>query len=406
MASMHQRRIRPTEYLIDKKTILIVDDEMGPRESLRMILTPAHDAIVADCAAQALEILRTRRVDLVTVDLNMPGMKGDELMRIIRQEFPGIEVVIITGCSSVETAVEGIRYGVCDYLLKPFDVIQVNRAVDRALDRQQNRHRLLDFLEGIGLILGKDEETRDLLVELSQSIELQIRLRAAIQESLPSAPPERAQASADRTSGFLEVLAETIESRDPALRGHARRVSFYCGLLAERLSLGPEQSEHIRIASFLHDLGKVGSGEEDAACREHPAATLPERHPETGERLIRPLGFSSAVALAIRHHHECWDGSGYPDGLCGDEIPLASRIIALSDAFDGTTTGRSNRGRPSASEAAEELEKHSGSRFDPRLVKEFLSILESGICNLEDDLPESNPTQAHSVPMSVEGDNR
>ena len=148
MTTQRPRQVRPTEYLVEKATILIVDDEMGPRESLRMILSPSNEVIVADCAREALEILRSTRVDLVTVDLNMPGMKGDELMRIIRRDFPDTEVVVITGCSSVETAVEGIRYGICDYLLKPFDVAQVNNAVGHALSRKRNRHRLVGFLEG------------------------------------------------------------------------------------------------------------------------------------------------------------------------------------------------------------------------------------------------------------------
>ena len=113
--------------------ILVVDDERGPRESLRMILSGSHDVTTADEGAEALEILRTESIDLVTVDLNMPGMKGDELMRTVRSEFPQTEIIIITGCGSVETAVEGIRHGVFDYLTKPFDVVQVTASVERAL---------------------------------------------------------------------------------------------------------------------------------------------------------------------------------------------------------------------------------------------------------------------------------
>lgn len=414
MNSKRPREIRPTEYLVEKTTILIVDDEKGPRESLRMILTPAHDVIVADCAAQALEVLRTTRVHLVTVDLNMPGMKGDELMRIIRQEFPDIEVVIITGCSSVETAVEGIRYGISDYLLKPFDLAQVNGAVDRALSRQRNRRRLVEFLQGVGAILGKDEDTRNLLTELSQNVLLQERLRAALEEPALTPPQERGQRSSERTIEFLETMAEAIESRDPALRGHARRVSFYCGLLADRLCLDSEQREHIRVASFLHDLGKLSIAESDHMDRQRQGTTprvLPEQHPEIGERLVRPLGFSSAVASAIRHHHESWDGSGYPDGLRGTDIPLASRIIALAEAFDSMVTGRSSSGQPSTSEVTEELKRQAGLRFDPRLVEEFLSILESGVCNPDADSPESDPAEAAregpgEVPACALGDGR
>jgi two-component system nitrogen regulation response regulator NtrX len=106
--------------------ILVVDDERGPRESLRMILSGSHDVQTAEDGASALEWLRTEPVDLVTVDLKMPGMGGDELMRTIRSEFPQVEIIVITGCRSVEAAVEGIRHGVFDYLTKPFDVVQVS----------------------------------------------------------------------------------------------------------------------------------------------------------------------------------------------------------------------------------------------------------------------------------------
>ena len=106
-----------------------MDDERGPRESLRMILAPNHEVLQASSGAEALEILGTQHVDLVTLDLNMPGMKGQDLMRTIRSEYPQVEIIIITGCGSLESATEGIRSGICDYLQKPFDVVQVTASV-------------------------------------------------------------------------------------------------------------------------------------------------------------------------------------------------------------------------------------------------------------------------------------
>ena len=116
--------------------ILIVDDEKGPRESLRMILSPTYRVVLATSGMEALDILRTQNVNLVTVDHNMPGIKGDELAGIVRDEFPQIEIIIITGFGTLETAISGIRRGVCDFLTKPFDVVQVTDAVSRALERQ------------------------------------------------------------------------------------------------------------------------------------------------------------------------------------------------------------------------------------------------------------------------------
>ena len=210
----------------DRSNVLIVDDERGPRESLRMILSPQHRVLMAEDALQALEILRSRPVDAVTLDLNMPGMKGDELMRTIRGEFPQVEVIIITGCGSVETAVDGIRHGVFDYLTKPFDVVEVSSTIRRALARAESRLRLAEFLRGIGRVLGENRDPGSTLEELDASQALQARLRAALQDPALSPPAERAELSAARTSECLEALAETIEAREPHKRGHARRVAL------------------------------------------------------------------------------------------------------------------------------------------------------------------------------------
>ena len=117
------------------QTVLVVDDESGPRESLRMLLTPNHEVLTSSNGANSLEILRTEKVDVVTLDLNMPGIGGEELMRTIHAEHPQVEIIVITGCASLASAQEGIRHGICDYLQKPFDVVQVTAAVNRALTR-------------------------------------------------------------------------------------------------------------------------------------------------------------------------------------------------------------------------------------------------------------------------------
>ena len=360
--------------------ILIVDDEKGPRESLKMILSPSHKVLLARDGIQALELLREHSIDLVTVDLNMPGMKGDELMRTIREEFPEVCVIVITGCGSVETAVDGIRYGVSDYLTKPFDVVHVTAAVSRALGRHESRKRLVGLLEGIGSVLGKDRPGSIVLRELDQDERLQTRLRTALEEPVLDPTSLRANVTAAQTVEFLEVLAETIEFRDPHMRGHARRVAFYAGQIADRVGMPADESEQVRLSSFLHDIGKVAlateilEGEEviDAAQR-----VAIEQHPSVGERLVRPLGFSSTVASAIRHHHERFDGTGYPDRLQGEEIPLASRIIAVTDAFDAMTCDSPYAPAICAEEALRVLRKNGGSQFDPAMVDHLAAIAET-----------------------------
>jgi len=365
----------------EKAQILVVDDERGPRESLRMILSGSYRVSTAEEGIEALEILRTTTIDLVTVDLNMPGMKGDELMRTIRAEFPQTEIIVITGCGSVETAVEGIRHGVFDYLTKPFDVVQVTASVERALARRESRERMVSFLEGISRILGRNRDAEIVLDELDASSLAQERLRSVLNEPILGPETGSARVGGPRTIEFLEVLAETIESRDLYMRGHARRVAFYADLVATRLCLSSEEREHVRLAAFLHDIGKVGAASDLLAGHVMPE---PERlesihdHPAIGERLLLPLGLAIPVATTVRHHHERYDGKGYPDGLVADDIPLAARIISVVDAFDAMTCERPYREARSREDALAELRREARGQFDPNLVDLFCALAEGG----------------------------
>jgi len=240
------------------ETILIVDDERGPRESLRMILASSHRVLQASSGAEALECIRRDDVDLITLDLNMPGMHGQELMRTVRSEFPQIEIVIITGFGSIESAAEGIRAGICDYIPKPFDVVQVGAAVSRALARKRARARLTGFLEALGSVVGHDRGAQAILNDVQRSEKLREQVAAFFPDTSERGETAAKAIYEPRTMEFLEVLAETIEVKDRFMRGHARRVSFYASLLAERLSLEASALEEVRVAAFLHDLGKVG----------------------------------------------------------------------------------------------------------------------------------------------------
>ncbi len=381
-----------------RSTILVVDDERGPRESLRMILSPRFEVVPARSGSEALEVLRRQPVDLVTLDLNMPGMRGGDLMRSIHDEFPQVPMVVITGCGSLETAVEGLRNGVSDYLQKPFDVVQVTAAVTRALARQAARGRLVSFLDDLGQLAGREREVAEILSELRQSGRLRGRL-GELFDLAGGRPGGGAAAglSPARAIEFLEVLAETIETRDAFLRGHARRVSFYASLLAHRLELAQEETERVRIAAFFHDLGKVGVPGE---LLQRPGALSPaerssvERHTEIGARLVAPLDIPAEVRAGIRHHHEWWDGTGYPDGLAGAQIPLAARIVAVADAFDAMSSDRPYRGALERGLVEAELRQYAGSQFDPALVKEFLAILETGVCDVDPEFLAEAVTEA------------
>ena len=361
--------------------VLIVDDERGPRESLRMILSGSHEVTTAEDAAEALDVLRTEEIDLVTVDLNMPGMKGDELMRTVRAESPETEIIIITGCGSIETAVEGIRHGVFDYLIKPFDVVQVTASVERALARRESRGRTISFLEEVGRLLGPDRDAQITRQELALDTLAQERVRSLLTDPMLQRGVAGARGGGPNALAFLEVLAETIETRDLFMRGHARRVAHAADLVAARLCLAREERDHVRMAAFLHDIGKVGATSDVLAGRILPEPDRLESiqtHPAMGERLLRPLGLSPTVTATVRHHHERYDGRGYPDGLAGEDIPLAARIIAIVDAFDAMTCERPYRRARSRDEALAELRAHARSQFDPHLVDLFCDLVATG----------------------------
>lgn len=381
-------------------TVLIVDDELGPRESLRMILSPHHRVLQAGSGSEALECLRREQVDLMTLDLNMPGMGGQELMRRARVDFPDVEIVIITGCGSVETAAEGIRSGICDYLQKPFDVVQVSASVMRALSRQRARLRLSGFLQALGGVVGRERDARAILDDVNRSQKLRDRLAGLLEESASRTETSASAMDPPRTMEFLEVLAETIEVKDRFMRGHARRVAFYANLLAERLDLSADEIERVRFSAFLHDLGKVGvptdlllrPGALNATERE-----VVEQHPVIGARLMGPLAIPTAIASAIRHHHEWWDGTGYPDGLAGLNIPLSARIIGVTDAFDAMSCDRPYRKALPRQAVLDELRRFAGIQFDPVIAKEFLALLESGEDEANVEVMASVIAEAHAT---------
>lgn len=368
---MHQKDARPV--------VLVVDDEAGPRESLRILLLPQHKILTACDGAQALETVRTERVDVMTIDLNMPGIDGEELMRTVHSENPNIEIIVITGCATLTSAQDGIRYGICDYLEKPFDVLQVTAAVSRAIERKRSRTGLVTFLEGLGDVVGRDRNTNRILEEIQGHGRFQGKVGNLIRER-GEIEVENLERDPRNTIDFLEVLTETIETHDACMRGHARRVAYYAGMIADRLNLSLEDQERVRFAGFLHDLGKVGIPT-DLLLRPGPLdpaeIKVVEQHPTISAHLLGPLDLPPAISVAVRHHHEWWNGNGYPDGLAGDDIPLMSRIIGVADAYDAMNSDRPYRQALTRDEILAEFRRFSEVQFDPLVTKEFLLILES-----------------------------
>jgi putative nucleotidyltransferase with HDIG domain len=180
----------------------------------------------------------------------------------------------------------------------------------------------------------------------------------------------------------LKALVTTLEARDPYTRAHSQRVSRYATAIAIEMGCSQEEQEIITVAGFLHDIGKVGISD---AILLKPDRLIPEEyevikmHPVIGEQIVQHLGYFTREAVIIRHHHEWWDGRGYPDGLRRDKIPFLARIIAVADAYDALTTVRPYRSSRSSSEAIEELECWAGMQFDPRIVEAFRRTMEKNL---------------------------
>jgi len=163
--------------------------------------------------------------------------------------------------------------------------------------------------------------------------------------------------------------------------------------------------EEVRVAAFLHDLGKVGVPTDlllRAGALDSSERALVEQHPVIGARLVKPLAIPNAVASAIQHHHEWWDGAGYPDGLKGEEIPRTSRIISVVDAFDAMSSDRPYRRALARSTAIDEIRHFAGTQFDPHFAKEFLVLLESGACDIDLDIVADAVSDAHSTNQSAD----
>jgi putative nucleotidyltransferase with HDIG domain len=346
-----------------KGSVLVVDDEFGPRESLRMILKPIYDVHAVDNGQDAIDFICRQKVDLVTLDLRMPGLSGIDVLREIKKITTDIEVVVITGYGTMNTAVEAFRLGAVDFIFKPFNVAEIISIVKKSVERRNFNLAIKNLLQRFKALrhLGIDAQG-EALANLSASVELEhLRMQKVSVNYLD----------------FLKVLIYILESKEPYTSGHSERVSIYSDLIAQDLRLSPREKEDLQIATLLHDIGKVG-----LSNRLLKKTNLSEKdsmdirlHPVKGVHLIEPLAFSHTIISAIRHHHERWDGKGYPDGLMGEDIPLLARIIALADSYDAMISDRPYRPGLSLKKVQEEIEQNAGTQFDPQIVQVFLKQL-------------------------------
>jgi putative two-component system response regulator len=340
-------------------SVLVVDDEETVRNLLSMICARAGArAELAENGKQAQTMLGQKRYAAALLDKNLPDMTGLQLLSHIKEQSPKTECLIVTGYASTDSAIEAVRLGAFDYIVKPFDVVTVQHRVKLALERQ----RLADELEAAVV---------------------------AMKEERPESREDRRRAYLESVVRLSLSAAVLEPGRDEHAPAHVSRISRYAALLARAIDAQAAWVENLSLAAPLHDLGHVGVP--DAILRKPGPLTRDERkkmqeHVGIGSRILAGSA-SDVLALArevVLTHHERWDGTGYPNHLRGEDIPLAGRIVALCDAWDAMTTDRVYRKALGVDAAVQELKAAAGKHFDPALVAAFLERLPQFRAVLED----------------------
>jgi response regulator RpfG family c-di-GMP phosphodiesterase len=486
------------ELTENKGAVLVVDDEPMIQELLADFLqSEGYETFHANNVLEARQMIHDHSLDLVLCDLKMPGETGLDLLTTLRKQNPFLMFILMTGYGTLESSLEAIKLGACNYILKPFKMEEVLLAVKQAIERkrleeenlrlretlsvydtseaidrslstehifeltldtihnltkpkasvlyvrqgktscfeiQSFRTSLLEKLDrwigspNVEQLLKDHSENRVVWVQsnqvpkyfvkspsagtLTQFVSLPLRnnrnlfgfinlfhfethlLMSDHQRKLLSMLASRA-ASAIETSNLVDNLrssfrqtiqafARSLETKDKYTSGHSERVRILTSIIAEGFDLKDQEKEVIVEASMLHDIGKLAV---DLSTLNTPEALsldqleLFRSHPSKGKDILEPIAFFSDIVPLVFHHHENYDGTGYPSGLKGSEIPLGARIIAVADAYDAMTSDRSYRRALKHQHAVEELRNHAGKQFDPQVVEIFLQQLENRIKN-------------------------
>lgn len=347
-----------TKSNLNKAQILVVDDEPLIRDIITRKLTESgYKCTQAPNGLDALEKLNTHKIDLVLLDINMPGKSGVEVLQDIMANHPDSAVIMVTAIADAEIAINAMRFGAYDYVIKPVDPKLLLISIDMALDKRR-------------LML----ENKDYQCNLEKKVEEQTeKIRGSFLNG-------------------IKALAFALEAKDKYTSGHSERVTEMAVAIAEELALPQDVIEKIRVAGLLHDVGKIGVRE---SVLNKPGELTEEEyenvksHCQTGIRILTPVMEDKAILDMICHHHERYDGKGYPDGLSGEQISqgakilavadaydnqlsVGARILAISDAYDAMTSDRPYRKAMSPETALAQLEEGKGTQFDPKTVDAFL----------------------------------
>ena len=330
--------------------LLIVDDEIGHRNMLAVMLEQAGMLCkTAPSANEALTLLQGEPIEAVIADLNMPGVSGLGLLKTVRQYHPHLIFLMATGIDDVRLGVQAMRQGADDYLIKPLQIEVVMMSLQRAFHKKCLEQEVNNYRKNLEEIVRKrTEELQYALGQVEQSY-----------------------------ADTLNALGAAIDLRDGQTGGHCRRVAQFASKILTEMHGTSKQLKSLAMGAWLHDIGKLAIP--DAILLKPGPLTQEERrimqdHVQIGFNLIERIPFLADAAEIVLTHHERWDGSGYPRGLKGSEIPQNSRIFAVADTVDAITSDRPYRSARSFQDARNEIEGRAGILYDFQVAQAFLNL--------------------------------
>ncbi len=318
----------------EKQTVLIVDDEENNLQLLKRTLRGAYNILTAHNGIEALEVVKTKGDDisLIVSDQKMPVMEGTEFLKEVNKTNPQIIKILLTGHVDTDIIVSAINdCNLFQYILKPFEPEELKIAVESGIDKYVlASHNKIFYTE-----------LRELFYKT------------------------------------IRAISNALDTRDSYTNGHSLRVTLYSMILARELKLDDKYLEDIEIAGLLHDIGKIVIPQ-NILCKNGKLTDeeflVMKSHPSKGEKIVINIKKLNKISAWVKTHHEKWDGTGYPDRLKGEEIPLAGRIIALADTYDAMTSTRPYRTALSHETAINEIKRCLGTQFDPKLGELFVSL--------------------------------
>lgn len=339
----------------NEHTILIVDDEINNLQLLKRTLRGKYKILTASNGLEGLETLKDNigDISLIVSDHKMPIMEGTKFLEEANNIAPDVIKILLTGFSDIEIITDAVnKCNLFQYILKPFNPDELQEIVKNGIDK-------FDLASSKSLIL---KDLKELFYKTIKSI------------------------------------ASALDAKDPYTHGHSMRVTLYSIILAKELNAPESELESIEMAGLLHDIGKIAIPQA-ILCKPGRLTddefVIMKSHPENSERLIASIKKLHEVSPGIKHHHERWDGKGYPDKLAGEDIPYTARIIAIADTYDAMTSTRSYRKALDHDIAIDEIQKCAGTQFDPVLAQKFVEI--ENIIRAAKDNPEEFYMQYSSL---------